>query len=163
MVKDVETLKALGERCNLRNKKGITLIALVVTIIVLLILSGVVINMLIGSDGVITKAQNAKITTELGQLQEQVDIAITNEKLDKKQNFNINDYRTLKDFNPEIESKYSEYIGINNGKIYIKSYANNSIKNAGMNSGMEIGKAAVQDENGVIKITDASNIKNYKI
>ena len=44
--------------------KGITLIALVITIIVLLILAGVSIAMLTGQNGILTQAQNAKTTTE---------------------------------------------------------------------------------------------------
>ena len=42
-----------------RSKKGITLVALVVTIVVLLILAGVTITALLGDDGIIKKAQNA--------------------------------------------------------------------------------------------------------
>ena len=43
-----------------RTNKGITLIALVITIIVLLILAGVSIAMLTGENGILTQAQNAK-------------------------------------------------------------------------------------------------------
>ena len=43
-----------------KEQKGITLIALVITIIVLLILAGVSIAMISGQDGIATKAQNAK-------------------------------------------------------------------------------------------------------
>ena len=46
------------------NVKGITLIALVVTIVVLLILAGVSIAMLTGENGIITQSQNAKVETE---------------------------------------------------------------------------------------------------
>ena len=46
------------------KQKGITLIALVVTIIVLIILAGVSINMLVGDNGIITQAQRAKSDTE---------------------------------------------------------------------------------------------------
>ena len=49
---------------NIKHNQGITLIALVVTIIVLLILSGVSIAMLTGSNGILTQASNAKQTTE---------------------------------------------------------------------------------------------------
>ncbi len=49
---------------NFKNMKGITLIALVITIIVLLILVGVSIAMLTGQNGILTQAQNAKQTTE---------------------------------------------------------------------------------------------------
>ena len=43
----------------MRNQKGITLIALVITIIVLLILAGVSIAMLTGDNGLLTKSQQA--------------------------------------------------------------------------------------------------------
>ena len=44
---------------NKRAEKGITLIALVVTIVVLLILAGVSINAIFGQDGIIQKAKYA--------------------------------------------------------------------------------------------------------
>ena len=50
---------------KLKNKKGITLIALVVTVVVLIILAGVSINAVIGDDGIIKKAQeSANLTKE---------------------------------------------------------------------------------------------------
>ena len=47
----------------LKNKKGITLVALVVTIVVLLILAGVSINLVLGNNGIVKKAQDAKTKT----------------------------------------------------------------------------------------------------
>ena len=49
---------------ELKNKKGITLIALVITIIVLLILAGVTIATLTGQNGILTRANDAKTETE---------------------------------------------------------------------------------------------------
>ena len=49
---------------KLRKNKGITLIALVITIIVLLILAGVSIAMLTGQNGILSQAQKAKSETE---------------------------------------------------------------------------------------------------
>ena len=46
------------------GSKGITLIALVITIIVLLILAGVTISMVLGDDGIIAQAQGAKKAQE---------------------------------------------------------------------------------------------------
>ena len=54
-----------------KNNKGITLIALVITIIVLLILAGVSIAMLTGQNGILTQAQRAKEETENEQGKEQ--------------------------------------------------------------------------------------------
>ena len=43
-----------------KKAKGITLVALVVTIVVLLILAGVSLNLLLGENGLITKAKDAR-------------------------------------------------------------------------------------------------------
>ena len=59
-----------------KNAKGITLIALVITIIVLLILAGVSIAMLTGQNGILTQAQNSKTTTENKSAEEKVKLAI---------------------------------------------------------------------------------------
>ncbi len=58
------------------NNKGITLIALVITIIVLLILAGVSIAMLTGENGILTQAQNAKKETERAKIIEEVQLDI---------------------------------------------------------------------------------------
>ena len=47
-------------RKNYSNQTGITLIALVVTIVVLLILAGVSINAVFGQDGIIQKAKDSQ-------------------------------------------------------------------------------------------------------
>ena len=52
----------------MKNNKGITLIALVITIIVLLILAGVSIAMLTGENGILTQANESKIWTDLGNV-----------------------------------------------------------------------------------------------
>ena len=51
----------------LKNNKGITLIALVITIIVLLILAGVSIAMLTGNNGILTRANDAKTKNTYGE------------------------------------------------------------------------------------------------
>ena len=57
--KDIKINKKSARR-NYSNQAGITLIALVVTIVVLLILAGVSINTLFGDNGIIKKAQDAE-------------------------------------------------------------------------------------------------------
>ena len=59
----------------MRRNKGITLIALVITIIVLLILAGVAISMLSGENGILKKAAEAKTKTEQAQANETEDLA----------------------------------------------------------------------------------------
>lgn len=69
-----------------KNKKGITLIALVVTIVVLLILAGVTINFVLGNSGILQQAKNAQnvansaVQTDIATLQNVL------EQLDSKVN-----------------------------------------------------------------------------
>ena len=58
-------------RRTLRKGKGITLIALVVTIIVLIILAGVSISLVLGENGIVTIAKRAKENTELAKVEEE--------------------------------------------------------------------------------------------
>ena len=61
---------------QLKTNKGITLIALVITIIVLLILAGVTIATLTGDNGILTKAQNAKEKNAQKTVEEQINLAV---------------------------------------------------------------------------------------
>lgn len=63
----------------MRNQRGITLIALVITIIVLLILAGVSIAMLTGDNGILTKADDAKEKTAKGEVADKINLAINAE------------------------------------------------------------------------------------
>ena len=56
----------------LKNKKGITLIALVVTIVVLLILAGVTISLLLDENGIIAKSKDARTETRVSQIEDEV-------------------------------------------------------------------------------------------
>ena len=66
------------------NNKGITLIALVITIIVLLILAGVSISFVSGDNGIIKKSQVAKIKTEQANIVEQLQVIITEKMMELK-------------------------------------------------------------------------------
>ena len=59
-----------------KENKGITLIALVITIIVLLILAGISIATLTGENGLLTKADTAKTETSIASAKEKVQVAV---------------------------------------------------------------------------------------
>ena len=61
---------------TLKNERGITLIALVVTIIVLLILAGVTINAVFGENGLIKQVEIAKEKNTIASYQDEVDRAL---------------------------------------------------------------------------------------
>ena len=83
---------------KLKNKKGITLIALVVTVVVLIILAGVSINAVIGDDGIIKKAQNSANLTKEAEVKEAINRTILEFYL-------TDDYETLEDF---LKAKVTE-------------------------------------------------------
>ena len=64
-----------AEKKLIKSAKGITLIALVITIIVLLILAGVTIAMLTGQNGILTNATNANSSSVYHGAEEQVKLA----------------------------------------------------------------------------------------
>ncbi len=59
------------------NKKGITLISLVVTIIILLILAGVTLALISGSDGILGRASHALDENKIAMAKEQVELALS--------------------------------------------------------------------------------------
>ena len=82
----------------LNNKKGITLIALVVTVVVLIILAGVSINAVLGDNGIIKKANQAASVTKEAEVKEAINRTILEFYL-------TDDYETLEDF---LNAKVSE-------------------------------------------------------
>ena len=98
------------------KQEGITLIALVITIIVLLILAGVSIAMLTGENGIINQVRTAKTATELAGIKEEIELEqiegrIKNEKIR---------YLTVKEANEKIKNipeEYKEKIGMYREKM----------------------------------------------
>ena len=74
---------------KIKSTKGITLISLVVTIIILLILAGVTIATLMGDNGLINKAKDAKIKTEIASIKEEIQTDILGKQAEN--NGNISD------------------------------------------------------------------------
>ncbi len=66
---------------KLKNEKGITLVALVITIIVLLILTGVTLSMVMGESGIFGKANSAKEKTQLSNAEETIKLAVLENKV----------------------------------------------------------------------------------
>lgn len=85
----------------MKNQKGITLIALVITIIVLLILAGVTIAMLTGENGILNKATTAVNNTTDAELKEAVRLAVATNITNNDGRFVVTDKTALK---KEIET-----------------------------------------------------------
>ena len=100
------------ENKKLEKEKGITLIALVITIIVLLILAGVSIAMLTGDNGILTQAKNAKNKTEEAQANEASDLANMESLINEYQS-NINIPQVTDEKPGELEQEDANTLVIN--------------------------------------------------
>ncbi len=136
----------------LKNKKGITLISLVVTIIILLILAGISIGMLSGENSILKQAGNAKSQTDIAEEKEILQTAslaamgkskygdITKEKLDSE----LNKY-------PEIESTEQTDNGIVVTFKSNRAYLVNSDGDVSSYSDIIIGNLVVKDGNTILE------------
>ena len=70
----------------MKNQKGITLISLVITIVVLIILAGVAISMTLGENGIFTKAQEAKKMQAIASAKEQIGLEILEAQIEAMEN-----------------------------------------------------------------------------
>ena len=82
----------LNHKISSKEERGITLIALVVTIVVLLILAGITISLVFGSNGVIQKAQDSKEQTEIGEMREKLEMAKVPVYADGNGSYKVQDY-----------------------------------------------------------------------
>lgn len=70
-------------RKNNEKSKGITLIALVVTIVVLLILAGITISFVLGNGGILNTAEKAGLKTKIATVEDEANIIYTDLKMQK--------------------------------------------------------------------------------
>ena len=123
------------------KNKGVTLIALVVTIVILLILASISIGALTGDNGIIDQAHTAKEDTEIASWEEQIDLAIIDaEKKNRNPSLDdvkeelknkgvINDYSqvdkdgiiTTNEPSYEIAGKLDDYVPFGPGKFANKN------------------------------------------
>ena len=163
----------LKERVN--GKNGITLIALVITIIVLLILAGVTIATLTGDNGILTKAQNAKEKNAQKTVEEQINLAVQASRINEglvinkeilEQELTNNGIEITKSENDELpwtvkkdgyvytisengEIKEKEGIAITTGDIEILK---------GSTKGKKVSAQILSGETGTIKWEHTGNI-----
>ena len=168
-----------NKKTNYKKTAGITLIALVVTIIVLLILAGISIMMLTGNNGILTRAGQAKEMTEIAGLEEELQLeylSLLTGQYAGGENATfanaINSYNTKNPTKPQVTSESASgqieidkvELSSTNIRIGVDSEENANVKtvevivtpkqNTGMKHYVTISgkKYEVKDENGEIKI-----------
>ena len=108
-----------------KQNQGITLIALVVTIIVLLILAGVTIAMVLGQDGIFKKAQTAGAKTVESQEIEVIKLAMNTIRTNDWENkIRKQELVTAEELKTEIESGGEYTVEVNGGSNLTVNYTN---------------------------------------
>lgn len=107
-----------------KEEKGITLIALVITVIVLLILAGVTIATLTGDNGILKKTNEAEFKNQISTYKEELRISIysdTTEKLgERNYKFNAKGYDEVRKLIPSFQKKDENILEVKEDKlIYI--------------------------------------------
>ena len=145
---------------ELERNKGITLISLVITIIVLLILAGITISTLVGENGIITKATEAKISTELSAYKEKLELYKVNKTSENtnfieetltagKTDLNYNtkseeETGNIKTIITDISDKYFEKLEVIKGKLLINTQDKTEIRVA-QSLGIEVNPYDIRD------------------
>ena len=147
---------------KLKNKNGVTLIALAVTIIIMLILAGVTISMLTGNSGITTNASKAKTKSYLADIKEEYELYLSEKRMDDEYDLDTlyaND-KTIRYEGNEVGSGITEICSsikkgdekkfeIIKGKIYYVSQDKNVIPIA-VELGFSINPYEITDS-GVLK------------
>ena len=145
------------------RENGITLIALVITIIVLLLLAGVAIATLTGENGLITRAKQAKKTQIEAEIKESLILAVQDLQVEKVGDATLDDItqewidEKLSEYNPSVKDDAS----ISGKKITMKKYGiiktymideNLNITEVKNESGIEFSYEIKSRNNGIIQL-----------
>ena len=160
-----------------KKNSGITLIALVVTIVILLILASISIGALTGDNGIIDETHTAKENTEIASWEEQIDLAIidaenkhrnpsmSDVKEELKNKGVINDYSQVDDKTGAIttneptytiEGKLNDYIEFGPGMVatkneeYTDETSNEEYKTVTVPEGFKILEEASKIDDGLV-------------
>ena len=105
----------------MKSKKGITLIALIITIISMLILAGVSLNAIIGDNGIITNAQLANVESKFASYKEELGInlvaSVTEGKIEKEEEVTLLGENVRK-YIPSLADEDIGKFNVISGKLY---------------------------------------------
>ena len=81
----METKKKFSKKALYKNK-GITLVALVITIVILIILATIAINMIFGENGLVNRTEEAKLKQSIAEAQERLELVLADAYVEKNVN-----------------------------------------------------------------------------
>ncbi len=136
---------------NLRSNKAITLVALIITIIILLILAGVSLSMVLGENGLINKAQAGVNKYQESAIKEEAEIAIVEVKIKM---VNEQETRTMAEYVKSFEGGVDTGNGVvyeENDSYFFMDNENNVVELKNINGNLEVEKVIGKRENIVRK------------
>ena len=136
---------------NSRSNKAITLVALIITIIILLILAGVSLSMVLGENGLINKAQAGVNKYQESAIKEEAEIAIAEVKIKM---VNEQETRTMAEYVKSFEGGVDTGNGVvyeENDSYFFMDNENNVVELKNINGNLEVEKVIGKRENIVRK------------
>ncbi len=149
-----------------KSSKGITLVALVITIIILLILAGISISALTNT-GIFGKAKDAKSKSELADVQEKITLLEYEWQMKSASNATLGEFLAEKVKDKTIDSYEAEG---SNYKVYIKGYVGTFDKDGKLVGKVEkagprptISNITIKSEDGSTDVADNSQKAGTKL
>ena len=151
-------IKSKKEKLNkkLKNKQGITLIALIVTIIILLILAGVTIAMLTGQNGILKQATNARETNLKAEEEEKIKIAVTGSSINDE---GLEEILNEENFKNELKNQFGnqelDVVANGDGSFIV------TVKNTNRKYYVNDDKTVISSDN-IIEINNVEELKTFR-
>lgn len=153
----------------MKKDRGITLIALVITIIVLLILAGVTIQTLTGDNGLLRQADKAKMLTEIGEIEEKVKLKTLENENQQLIEGSLDGIGL--DISENLINKYKDILYVKDSKLYLSfiasfpqtdSYINNKEKIEALKDRLEVTYDSIKAYNKVVNPSFNDGVNGYK-
>ena len=139
---------------NVRESNGITLIALVITVIVLLILAGVTIAALTGDNGILAQTAKAKEESEKAEIIEQIQLDIADKQIENLGSINEEEfYEILGKYGTVSADETILTTTKGNYEILISDIYNGNIETSLVTTPIESWEYTLNDENKTITLT----------
>ena len=163
-----KSINLKNEIIKTKSEKAITLVALVVTIIVLLVLAGVAISLSIGNNGIISRGELSVEGNKLASYKEKLEMYKA-EKIIENETFlaetlsagkNTLEYNTKKEIGgtilniiPELDERYIDKLEIIKGELFFTSTDKKEVQAAKI-AGIEFNPYKIED--GVLESADTN-------
>ena len=150
---------------NFKKQKGITLVALVVTIIVLLILAGVSLSLVAGENGILGRATNAVDKNKIETAKEQVGLLITDKitQFYEEKYVNKTEGTTSKTAGGYIKDALDAPIATDNGEFYAKYNNTETVLEVYVKADVTVANGSATVNEGAASICEGTIDENGKI